>query len=354
MAYEKNVYAVILAGGSGTRFWPLSRQHHPKQFLSIVGDRTLLGQTLTRIEPKVKGSRIFIVTNKRYLSKVVEETRRFRIPPGHILLEPSPKNTAPAVYWAASKIRKINPQAIMAVLPSDHLILNSRAFLKILGKAAASAEKGGLVTLGIVPTRPETGYGYIKLHKKQKSGSIASVERFVEKPSLRDAKKFLKTKKYLWNSGMFIWRADRILEEFKTHLPQVHGLLKDKTSTGFVYKAWPRLPSISIDYGILEKAEKIVTIPCLDIGWSDLGSWEALVKVVSKDKKGNIHRGHVIPIENENTLVFGGKRVVAAIGLKDLIVVDTADALLICRRDLSQKVKDIVSTLKDKGHHRYL
>ena len=349
MNQNKNLYAVILAGGSGTRFWPKSRKEEPKQFLKIIGEKSLFQETLLRIKPKIKGPRVLIVTNKKYCRKVQEQAAAFGVPRANILLEPEGKNTAPAICWAAAHLYKKDKNAVMAVLPSDHLIVKQKAFLKHLAQAGRLALDGYLVTLGIIPTRAETGYGYLKIKPAQKTGrKVWMVEKFTEKPSAATAKKFLKTKKYLWNSGMFIWRCETILNEFRVQLPAVYKIFKEKIDTANVYRAWPRLPSISIDYGILEKAGKVATIPAGDMGWSDLGSWESLCEVLQKKKKDNIFNGDIVPFQAENTFVWGAERLIAVVGLKNMIVVDTKDALLICRKDLSQDVKKIVETLKKK------
>jgi len=353
MKGKQKIYAVILAGGMGTRFWPVSRKSNPKQFLNITGKGSLLQETLARIRPKISGARVFIVTNAFYRNEIERQVSRFHIPKANILLEPKGRNTAPAICWAAAKIHKIDPDAIMAVLPSDHLIANRRKFLKILGDAILLAQEHYLVTLGVIPTRPETGYGYLQTAKKKiGSKSIIVVKQFKEKPSLAKAKQFIKRKNYFWNSGMFVWKSSVILEEFKRYLPVVYkalvgaGLKPAPTGHNYIKKVWSRLPNISIDYGILEKAKNIVAVPASGIDWSDLGSWESLTEVLSKDKRGNIFKGDVIPINCKNTLVWGGKQVIAPIGLDDIIIIDTPDALLVCRKDLSQSVKDVVSILQ--------
>ncbi|MCA9405675.1 MAG: mannose-1-phosphate guanylyltransferase [Candidatus Omnitrophica bacterium] len=339
----KNLYAVILAGGAGTRFWPLSRKSKPKQFLNITGKGTLLQETVARVKTEIKPDNIIVVTNAEYKKPVADQLRRFGVPVKNILLEPSGKNTAPAICWAASLIYKRNPEAVMAVLPSDHLILNKTKFLTALRQAVELAQKQSLVTFGIVPTRPETGYGYIKIKKVKNRWNV---QKFTEKPSLAKANKFLKTKQYVWNSGMFIWRADVILEEFKKYLPKIYRLLSMNPNPSAVRRVWSKLPAISVDYGILEKTKKGAAVRADKIGWSDLGSWESLADVLSADRTGNIIKGNVINLACRDTLVWGDKRVIAAIGLKDIVIVDTDDALLICKKDQSQKVRDVVSKLK--------
>jgi mannose-1-phosphate guanylyltransferase len=353
MSTNQNLYAVILAGGSGTRFWPLSRQANPKQFLKMMAERSLLQETLTRISSRVKSSNILIVTNKGHRGKILQQVKAFKIPKHNILLEPAGKNTAPAIAWAAAHIARHNKDAVMMVLPSDHLILNANAFVRYLDETVQLAEQNYLVTLGIVPTRPETGYGYLRVKSFQRlSKTVWKVEKFTEKPSLETAKRFIQTRNYLWNSGMFVWKVSVIIDAFEKHLPEISRAFSNYK--GAVHKFWSRLPSISIDYGILEKSGNVATVPAKDMGWSDLGSWESLAEVRPKDKDGNTSRGSVIQLHCNNSLIFADHRLVAAVGLKDLIVVDTPDALLICRKDQSQHVRNVVESLKKNKQHKLL
>jgi len=346
---NKNLYAVILAGGSGTRFWPLSRKSRPKQFLSLEGRQSLLKQTLQRISKKVPGQQILIVTNKDYSAPIIQQARVFKIPKKNILLEPSGKNTAPAICWVANEIYHRNQTAVMAVLPSDHLILNQQAFFKHWQRGVRLAQDGHLVTLGIVPTHPETGYGYLKTRRIRIKGKMVwQVERFTEKPILSKARQFLRSKRYFWNSGMFFWRCEVILAEFQKYLPKVYRLFQGRSDLSSLRKIWPKLPSISVDYGILEKAKDVVTIPAVDMGWSDLGSWASLYEALPKDQRGNIFQGDVVDYDSHGTLVFGDRRLITTVGLQDLIVVDTDDALLVCHRDHSQRIKDVVERLKSQ------
>jgi mannose-1-phosphate guanylyltransferase/mannose-6-phosphate isomerase len=345
---KDNLYVVILAGGSGTRFWPASRSAYPKQFLSLVGQTSMLQQTLARIQAKATADHVYIVTNKRFSKIIEKQTAAFKVPKANILLEPSGKNTAPAIAWAASIINSRNPDAVMAVLPSDHLIANQKAFLTTIDQAVSLANENYLVTLGIVPTRPETGYGYIKGKKVNRKGRILhEVEQFVEKPSLKKAQFYLKTKKYYWNSGMFIWRTSVILEEFAKYLPDLYRSFSVGYSQRAVEKFWANLTGISIDYGIMEKAKQVAVVPA-DIGWSDVGSWEALWEVSPKDPQGNVTLGDVVMHASNSSLVFGEKRLVALVGLQDMVVVDTPDVLLVCHKQQSQDVKMIVDLLKQK------
>jgi len=352
---SNHLYAVILAGGSGTRFWPLSRRRTPKQFLEIVGKRSLLQETLGRIKPLIQAPRTFIVANALYRRQLKDQLRSFPLPKKNILLEPEGKNTAPAILWAACRIDRLDPQAVMVVLPSDHLIEHRTQFLKDLQRAVQLAREGYLVTLGVVPNRPETGFGYLKTRwVKDHRKSILKVEQFTEKPSLKTAQRFLKEKKYLWNSGMFVWKTEAILKAYKEFLPDLYRLLIDKTDSASVKTIWHRLPTISVDYGILEKSANVVTVPALGMGWSDLGSWQALWEVLPKDRWGNVSRGDHIAQDCRNTLVFAGHRLVVTIGLRDLTVVDTPDALLVCQNEDSQKVKDVVGILKKQNRPQWI
>lgn len=349
---NKHLYAVVLVGGSGTRFWPLSRKAVPKQFLSIYGQGSLFEQTIRRLRGRLAPKNIFIVSNIQYKKQVAQQAKTLRIPSGNILLEPSAKNTAPAVCWASEVIRRRDPQAVVGVFPSDHLILNAKEFWKAIDNATRLACAGYLVTLGIGPTRPETGYGYIKAGplKRYKYPLLKAV-KFTEKPSLKRAAQFVKSGHYFWNSGMFIWTANVILAEFRKYQPAIAGYFKKNRTVSS--QTWRSLPSISIDYGILERSTRVACVAARHLGWSDLGSWEALHEVMKKDSAGNAARGDVIHLHSQGTLVWGQTRLIAAVGLEDIVIVDTPDALLICRRDMSQKVKDVVDLLaqgKRKEH----
>jgi len=351
MNRDKSLHAVILAGGSGTRFWPLSRQARPKQFLNLTGKGSLLQQTLKRVADKVSKQNIWIVANHRYKKEIKRQAAGFGLRAGQMLWEPKGKNTAPAVLWAAAKIHAQNPGAIMSVFPSDHLIVNRAKFSQLLNQAIVLAKRDYLVTFGIVPTRPETGYGYLKTKKDK---GILRVEKFIEKPGRLKAKQLIRCKENLWNSGMFLWRCNVILQEFRKYLPGVYDLLVgtglNPVSTGQAYieKIWKKLPNISIDYGILEKSKNVAAVAAKEIGWSDVGSWEALAEILPKDKKGNTAKGHVVTLDCYNSVIFGEKRLVGAIGLEGMLVIDTPDALLVCPKVRSQEVKSLVDDLKKR------
>lgn len=331
-----NLHVVILAGGSGTRFWPMSRPHKPKQFLNIIGEQTLFQMTLERVRPLVARENIWVVTNQKFLSLIKAQCHHFPVEHNQILLEPSGKNTAPAIAWAASRIYQKNKDAIMVVLPSDHLIQNPEAFQKHLRQAVALAENHLLVTMGIVPTRPETGYGYLKIKATK---NFLAVEKFTEKPDLSLAKKFVKSGQYYWNSGMFIWRVDAILSEFEKYLPVIYKLTPGFLSKRTFSKTWAAIPGISIDYGILEKSDRVAAVAAGDIGWSDVGSWEALSEILPKNKEGNVLKGNVLAFDSLNTMILGDKKLIATIGLENFVVIDTPDAILICPKDRSQHVR---------------
>ena len=354
MTVSQHHYAVILAGGRGTRFWPLSRTAQPKQFLRMSGTQSLFEQTIERVRPLIPPSRILVITGADLHEQALRQSRRFRIPAGNVLFEPAGRNTAPAICWAAARLFARDPQAVMAVLPADHLIARPAAFLRHFKKALRLAEQQYLVTIGIVPTRPETGYGYMRSHAVgQGRAAIWPVEAFTEKPSRAKAEAFIKERCYFWNSGMFFWRADNILTEFAMHLPAVYDRLFAKTDAQ-VRRAWTALPHISVDYGILEKAENVVTIPAADMGWSDLGSWEALYETGTPDRSGNVLAGPIVALDCQGSYVRGQKRLIAAIGLRDVVIVDTPDALLVCRRDLAQQVRGVVDQIQRQKKNQYL
>lgn len=336
---SKNLYAVILAGGSGTRFWPVSRQDKPKQFLELVGQGSLLQQTFKRLSGKILPENIWIVANKRF-QKEIRRQLGASVRASQILWESDGKNTAPAIGWAAARIHALDPHAVMAVFPSDHLIANPVKFLQSLTKAVALAQRDYLVTFGIVPTRPETGYGYLKTKKQ---GGILRVDKFVEKPDLSRARQFVKSGNYLWNSGMFVWKTAAILSAFQKYLAGTYQLLAKPNN---IPEIWHKFPSISIDYGILEKADNVAAVPAAGIGWSDLGSWESLAEILPKDKTGNSLKGHVLSLDCRDNLVWATNRLVAVVGLKDLMIIDTPDALLVCPKHLSQDVKKMAAILK--------
>jgi len=345
------IHAVILAGGSGSRLWPLSRQHLPKQFLALDGEATLLQTTIDRLSPTIQKQDVLIVTQESHAKGEAYQA----LLPYQTLYEPVGRNTAPAIALAAAYLTAAGADPVMVVLPADHIIKDEVCFRSHLQVAIQAAQNGRLVTFGIQPTRPDTGFGYIKA---QYTGDqqVCNVERFTEKPDLETAEHFLKEGGYFWNSGMFVWRASVILAEIKQHLPAVHQILEtilSENSAGATFQQaveqyFSAMPSISIDYGVLEKSDRVSLIPC-DIGWNDVGSWHAVHEISAHDENGNALQGNVIAVGCKNSLIRAEKRLVAAIGVEDLCVIETADAVLISKSDQTQRVREVVDVLQEKG-----
>lgn len=344
-----------MAGGRGERFWPKSRKKTPKQFLCLTDtNRTMLQNTVDRILPIVETEDIYISTNRDYLELVREQLPG--IPAANILCEPEPKNTAPCIGWGAVVMRKRYGDAVMVVLPSDHQILQPALFRSVLRNAIKTAEKTeALVTLGIAPDQPDTGYGYIQYEDNtlDAGANAFRVKRFVEKPDLATAKKYLKSGDYLWNSGMFIWKVSSVLKEMETHLPENYALLTaieqsigegDEEQT--IEERFRQMRSISIDYGIMERAKTVYVIPS-SFGWDDVGSWLAVGRINPADEMGNVFKGDVVAVESERCIVRGGTdRLIAIVGMEDTIVVDAGDALLICAKDSAGDIKKVLETLR--------
>jgi mannose-1-phosphate guanylyltransferase len=348
-------YAVIMAGGTGTRLWPLSRKAMPKQALKLIGDRTLLRHAVERVLPIFGPERIMIATRTEYADILHSQVPE--IPLENFILEPEGRGTAPAIGLAAIHIRHKDPEAIMAILTADHFISRVDHFREALGAAEHWAAQRSLVTMGIRPSSPSTGFGYIKQGKELgiSHGLPAFlVERFIEKPDHEKAVSMKESGDYCWNSGMFIWRVGGILDEFKRQMPLCHELLErigaaigGPDYTRRLIDLWPKMTKQTIDYGIMEGARNVAVVP-VDIGWIDVGSWSSLFQALECDALGNLSIGPSVRIDTHNTLTFG-KKLIAAIGVSDLIVVDTDDALLICPRDREQDVREIVRRLEDSG-----
>ncbi len=351
MSNSAAVHAVILAGGSGSRLWPLSRQHLPKQFLTLEGAASLLQTTINRLAPVITAKDVLIITQETHAKGEAYHA----LLPYQSLFEPSGRNTAPAIALAAAYLMAKGNDPVMVVLPADHIIKDEVRFRAHLNNAIKAAEGGRLLTFGIQPTRPDTGFGYIKANPG-KVADVFDVERFTEKPDLATAERFLKEGDYYWNSGMFVWKASVILEEIRLYLPEVYRvvqqILADSTALGgfqqAVEKHFTAMPSISIDYGVLEKSSRVSLIPC-DIGWNDVGSWQAVHEISAKDADGNALQGNVIALGCKNSLIRAEKRLVAAIGVEDVCVVETADAVLISKNDQTQRVRDVVDELHRRG-----
>jgi mannose-1-phosphate guanylyltransferase / mannose-6-phosphate isomerase len=355
---RNTVLPVILSGGSGTRLWPLSRELYPKQLLPLTGERTMIQNTVTRLEGVANLGAPLIVCNESHRFMVAEQMRLINVRPSAVVLEPIGRNTAPAVAIAALQAMKNGFDPILLVLPADHVIKNATAFSSAVAEGARLAEHGSLITFGVVPDKPETGYGYIKKGKRlagRQAGRRAGwqVGRFEEKPDLAKAKEFVSSGEYLWNSGMFMFRASRYIEELKHFAPDIlsacrktiKGAVRDLDFTRLDQKTFAGCRSDSIDYAVMEKTDSAVVLP-LDAGWNDIGSWSALWEVLEKDKNGNAVSGDVIMQDVSNSFIYAGNRLVAAVGVKDHIIIETADAVLVAEKDKAQEVKNIVAHLK--------
>lgn len=344
------MYAVILAGGSGTRLWPLSRERFPKQYLNLISEhQSLFQETLSRVLPVVPERNILIVAHQEQEALVRHQLGTVGAERATLLKEPKACNTAPAIGLAAWHLSETSePDAVMAVLPSDHLIPSGKEFTDLLLYAARSASDYGLVTFGIRPGYPETGYGYIRCGK-QLNQQTYLVEEFVEKPDMERAEQYVKDSRFLWNSGMFVFKVDELIMQYRCYLPDISALLDEVDYQTFsnLETVYEKMPVASIDYGLLEKSEKTTVVPT-DIAWSDLGSWDAFYRVAAKDDSGNYIRGKTINVDAQQNLIFSQSRLVSTIGIENLIIVDTDDALLVCSRERSQEVKKIVALLKEK------
>ncbi len=357
-------HAVIMAGGIGTRFWPQSRESRPKQFLNFFDDRTLFQNTVDRIRKMIPPQQILVVTNQHYVDLVQKQIPE--IPKENIIGEPVGRNTAPCIALAAGIIMERDPEATMVVLPSDHYITKPDKYLAVLQAAIAKAGEGeNLVTIGIEPHRPETGYGYIQYDtsKEDEFGgtTVHQVITFAEKPDLETAIRFLKSGDFLWNSGMFVWKASTILNEIRSDLPELYALTEefeaiqkkdgiDKALDEFYQNA----TDISIDYGVMEKARTVHVVPG-DFGWNDVGSWLAVYELEEKDRQGNVIKvSDSRLVDSNNCYVASGRnRLIALVGVQGLAVIDTDDALLICRIDSAQNVKQVVESLNDERTRKY-
>lgn len=354
-------YAVIIAGGKGERFWPRSRGDRPKQFLSLLGENSLLQQSRERIAEMFVPENILVVTGQEHLDLARQQLPD--LPPENFIIEPEGRNTAPCIGLAAVHLRKRDPQAVMAVFPADHLVQGKDVFLNCLEKGFGLAEADAvLVTIGIGPTRPETGYGYIEREEDVLPGDIPvfKVRRFVEKPDFDKATSYLQSGRFFWNSGIFIWKAGLILEKIEEHLPELSRGLADidmhigsLDEQNAMERIFPALPAKSIDYGIMEKEQNIIVIRG-DFGWDDLGSWAALKEWSPKDKDGTAVLGEHVAIDTTECLVYGQDALIATLGVRNLVIVQTSDVILVCDRERSQEVKNLVQILKEQKKDKYL
>lgn len=345
------LFVVIMAGGVGSRFWPRSKQQKPKQLIRIFGEQTMIQDTVDRLEGLVEKNHVYVITNKIQKPRVVEQLSE--LPEENIIAEPFGKNTAACIGLASILIHKKSPNAITIILPADHLIRDVEEFQKTILDAAKFASKdNSLVTIGISPTRPETGYGYIQFIDNEIENGIYKVQTFAEKPNLSTAKRFLEAGDFLWNSGMFIWKTETILSEIKNYLPELYeGLKKIENSIGtdefeeILTNVYGQLISVSIDYGIMEKSQNVFLTKG-EFSWSDVGSWEEVYQLSHKDENGNSEIGDIYTENTFGSYIFSPKKFTAVVGLENVIVIETKDSLLICNRESAQDVKHVVDYLK--------
>ena len=350
------IKAVVLAGGSGSRLWPLSRRQLPKQFLKLDGEVSLLEATVRRLQPLIDKSDVWVVTGETHAAgEAYADLADY-----HQILEPVGRNTAPAIAVAAALLMdQTGEDPVMVVLPADHIIKRQDDFRTLLQQAIDVAKTGSLVTFGIRPDRPDTGFGYIEAGEGD--DDVRAVRRFTEKPDRATAEQFVAQGDYFWNSGMFVWRASSILDEIRRWIPELDGVLSGMRARWNSGESWrevvrddfAKMPDISIDYGVLEHSSRVSLIPC-DIDWSDVGSWDAVYEISTKDEHGNVLAGDVIAIDCADSLLRGKERLLAAIGLKDVIVVETADAILLARRGDSQRVREVVEKIKARGSREHI
>jgi mannose-1-phosphate guanylyltransferase len=362
---KQHDYAVIMAGGGGTRLWPVSRKNRPKQLLPLLGEQTLLQGTVARLADVFPAERILVVTVAPQVAEIQHQVPE--IPAENYLIEPAPRGTASVVGLAATVLMKRDPEAVMAILPSDHFIRNGRLFQYVLTESFELARKGCLVTLGIAPLYPSTAFGYIEQGKPFEDNlkyPVYHVRRFTEKPDEKTAQAFLGSGEHSWNSGMFIWRADVIRDEIRRQMASLSSVLDEVQRTWgtaeqeqTLQSVWPGLKSETIDYGVMENADRVVVLPAGGLGWSDVGSWDSLFDVLLQDAGGNVtSAAQNLSLETHNTLIYGDNsdRLIVTIGMDDTVIVDTGDVLLVCKADQAQKVRDVVELLKKHEQERYL
>jgi len=356
-----NRYAVIMAGGIGERFWPRSRQNLPKQFLPLLGDRSLLQQSCERIQNLVPPENILVVTGREHLSLAREQLPH--LPETNFLAEPQGRNTAPCIGLAAVYLRHRDPDGVMLVFPADHLVQGREDFTGCMEKALKLASStDSLIAIGIIPTRPETGYGYIEREEEAFPGKPPAypVRRFVEKPDYHNAVQYLHSGRYLWNSGIFAWKVGLILEKMQKHLPDLYrGLVKIASGIGTVEEQnilesiFPSLPGISVDYGVMEKETNLLVVQG-DFGWDDLGSWSALAECFPKDEAQTVGVGQHVGIDTTGCLVYGENSLIATLGISNLVIVQEKDVVMVCSKERAQEVKKLVQKIKERGMTQYL
>lgn len=357
---KSNHYGLILAGGRGTRFWPRSRRKHAKQVLNFAGERTLIQGTVDRLRPVLPPERIWILTNDHLRDEIVKQLPE--VPKRQILAEPAQRNTAPAIGLMAHVLRSSDPNAVFGVFPADHMIAKPARYLRLVRLAFKAADQGKIAVLGIEPRWPETGYGYIEFPKDVKPGTFDryDVSSFREKPELPVATQFLTDGNFYWNAGMFFWKAATVLDELRQHLPKTATLLEalppfNSRRFGAALKdVFPRCEDISIDFAVLEKAKGIVGYAADDIGWNDVGSWNAVYELLARDAQENVHRTEAIAYDSTGNYVDARGKLVALLGVKDLVVVDTPDVLLVADRSRAQQVGDFVKLLEKQNRHDLL
>lgn len=355
-----HTYGLILAGGRGTRFWPRSRKSSAKQVLNVVGDRSLIQATVDRLAPVIPPERLWILTNDHLRDTIIKQLPE--VPKRQILSEPAQRNTAPAIGLAAQILNSVDSEAVMGVFPSDHVVGKPAAYRSVIKSALKGASDGNLMVVGIQPRWPETGYGYIEFPKGTAAGGKDSipVRRFREKPALPQAKKFVAAGNFYWNSGMFFWQTGVILQELRRNLPKTATLLASLPAFGNrkwtpeLERCFPLCENISIDYAVLEKAKKVAGIAAPDFEWNDVGSWNAVYELLDRDAHGNVAIHDSVILDSQNNFVDARGKVVALLGVKDLIVVDTPDALLVASRDRAQGVGEILKHLEKHGRHELL
>ena len=351
---NSHYYGLILAGGRGTRFWPRSRKRSAKQVLNVVGERSLIQATVDRLAPVIPPERMWVLTNDHLRDAIARQLPE--IPKRQILAEPAQRNTAAAIGLAACILRSADQDAVMGVFPSDHVVGKPAVYRKVIRAALKGAAEGRLMVVGIEPRWAETGYGYVEFPRGVRAGSLepADVRRFHEKPALAKARRYLAAGNYYWNSGMFFWRADVLLEELRRHLPRTATLLASLPPFGSkrfferLGESFPLCENISIDYAVLEKAKKVSGIPAANFEWNDVGSWNAVWELLERDASGNVLGDGSMALDAEDNFVDARGKVVALLGVKGLIVVDTPDALLVASRECAQRVGEIVKELEKR------